>query len=177
MNCDIGVLTRQMAWECPSDERKEAEESLFQICIPAHLSYIGVVRRAMDALGEQFDLSPDDRSALKLAVGEACNNAVQYGSFENGMGNVEDWQNTPRNIGIACRVLPSALEIDVISDGDNFHPTPGDYTMPSAESMAESGRGLALIELMMDSVQYLTEDGKHIVRMHKMLAEGRTSRD
>jgi anti-sigma regulatory factor (Ser/Thr protein kinase) len=42
--------------------------------------------------------------------------------------------------------------------------------MPTAESMAESGRGLALIELMMDSVQYLTEDGKHVVRMQKRIS-------
>jgi serine/threonine-protein kinase RsbW len=162
-----------MAWECPSEENEGTEASLFQICIPAHLSYIGVVRRAMDALGEQLDLSADDRSALKLAVGEACNNAVQYGNFDDGFGNGDGEPAKQQNIGIACRLLAEAIEIEIVSEGSGFQPAPGDYTMPSAESMAENGRGLALIELMMDSVEYLTIDGKHVVRLRKM----RTPRD
>jgi anti-sigma regulatory factor (Ser/Thr protein kinase) len=49
--------------------------------------------------------------------------------------------------------------------------------MPKAESLAENGRGLALIELMMDSVQYSMEDGKHIVRMKKRISDTSIHRD
>ncbi|MES2460963.1 MAG: ATP-binding protein, partial [Armatimonadota bacterium] len=87
-----------------------------------------------------------------------------------GQGGIfpADEPTEPRSISVVGRLFPEYVEIDVISDGDDFRPSPGDYTMPEAESMAESGRGLALIELMMDSVEYLSQDGKHIVRMRKM---------
>jgi anti-sigma regulatory factor (Ser/Thr protein kinase) len=125
----------------------------------------------MDALGEQLDLSADDRSALKLAVGEACNNAVQYGSLSGGLEDGPGEREPEQNIGIVCRLAPGIIEIDVLSESSGFLPAPGDYTMPTAESMAENGRGLALIELMMDSVQYLTEDGNHVVRMQKRISD------
>jgi anti-sigma regulatory factor (Ser/Thr protein kinase) len=39
--------------------------------------------------------------------------------------------------------------------------------MPDAESLAEHGRGMALMEMVMDSVQYLSDNGNTVVRMRK----------
>ncbi len=110
----------------------------------------------MDALGEKLRLSPSDRAAVKLAVGEACNNAVLHPSSPEKIPQVT----------IACRVLPNVLEIDVTNQGNGFHP-PIAAKMPDAELLSESGRGMALMELMMDSVEYLSLHGNTVVRMRK----------
>ncbi len=67
---------------------------------------------------------------------------------------------------VTCRLRDDALEIDVANGGNGFHPT-APAGMPRAETLAEHGRGLALMEMMMDAVEYLWEDGNTIVRMRK----------
>jgi serine/threonine-protein kinase RsbW len=172
MNSDMGVLIRPVTRDFPFEETTDSSENLFRLSLPAHLSYIGVARRAIEALGEQYGLSDDDRNSLKLAVGEACNNAVQYGNLPHAF---QERPKDNRNILVVCRVLPTHdvpefVEVDIITQGTDFHPSQGEFTMPTAESLAEHGRGLALIKLIMDSVDFLTEDGHQIVRMRKRIA-------
>ena len=162
MNCDSVVLARHTDSEIMPYQR-ERSGSLFDIKVPALLSYISVGRRAIEALGEQLDLPADDLSALRLAVGEACNNAVQYGSFEQVFRDGPNGQETLRKLGVSCRLVEEFIEIDVINEDSSFYPDPEDCRMPPAES----GRGLALIDLMMDSVEHLSVEGNHVVRMRK----------
>ena len=125
--------------------------------IPGETEYVGIARHAVDAVGEQISLPPDARMAVKLAVGEACNNAVKHAKS----GGVES-----RAVSVACRVQPDALEIDVTNHGNGFHPNvPAE--MPAPEALEEHGRGLALMEMMMDSVEFLSENGNTTVRMRK----------
>jgi serine/threonine-protein kinase RsbW len=82
--------------------------------IPGETRYIGIARQAVDAIGEQLDLSTDARMAVKIAVGEACNNAVQH----TPSGGERDG-----SLLIACRVEPEALEIDVTNPATASIPT------------------------------------------------------
>ena len=136
-------------------------ENTVQICIPGLTQYISVARHAVDALGEQIHLSPDDRAAVNLAVGEACNNAVLHAP---DVGGAADPDCPVGAVCVACRVDDDALEIDVSNNGNGFHP-PLDAAMPDA--FAEHGRGMPLMELLMDSVEYLSLRGNTVVRMRK----------
>ena len=133
------------------------DEEVVRVQIPGATEYIGVARRAVDALGEQINLPAEARAAVKLAVGEACNNAVLHAKQANG-----DYGS----VLVACRIVPDALEIDVTNQGNGFHPAEP-ARMPDAESLAEHGRGMALMEMVMDSVQYLSDNGNTVVRMRK----------
>ncbi len=125
--------------------------------IPGETEYVGIARHAVDAVGEQISLPPDARMAIKLAVGEACNNAVKHARQAGSEAHP---------VSVACRVQPDALEIDVTNHGNGFHPeVPA--AMPVAEALDEHGRGLALMEMMMDSVEFLSENGNTTVRMRK----------
>lgn len=134
----------------------ERENALVSVCIPGETAFIPVARQTVDALGEKLRLSPGDRAAVKLAVGEACNNAVLHPGATS----------LSPQVTVACRVLPDFLEIDVTNQGNGFHPPLG-AKMPDAELLSESGRGMALMELMMDSVEYLSLHGNTVVRMRK----------
>jgi serine/threonine-protein kinase RsbW len=142
---------------CYADDGKLMDETI-QVRIPGSTAYIRVVRDAVDALADRVALSLEDRAAIKLAVGEACNNAVQHAP--------SNADACSRMVAVALRIRPDALEIDVTNEGNDFHPA-AHANMPTAELLSERGRGLALIELMMDSVEYLHHDGNTVVRMRK----------
>jgi serine/threonine-protein kinase RsbW len=133
-------------------------KEIIEVRIPGTAAYIRLIRDAVDALADRFELSPEDRAGIKLAVGEACNNAVLHAPPDEngGAGTVE----------VALRIGHEHLEIDVANAGPGFEP-PVSTKMPDAEFLTESGRGLALIELIMDSVEYLTQNGNTVVRMRK----------
>ena len=136
---------------------KMKDNEVVRLQIPGEMRYISIARQAIDAVSEQLDLSVDARMAVKLAVGEACNNAVQH---------TQSGQEQDGSLLIACRVEPEALEIDVTNPGNGFHPDEP-AQMPASEMLAEHGRGMALMEMVMDSVEYLSEDGNTTVRMRK----------
>lgn len=133
------------------------DNEVIRLQIPGATEFIAIARGAIDAVGEQLHFSGNDRAALKLALGEACNNAVLYAPRQKGRENA---------VVVACRVQPDALEIDVTNRGNGFHPKAG-ALMPEAEILAEHGRGRALMEMLMDSVEYLSHDGNTTVRMRK----------
>ena len=128
------------------------------VSIPSQTTFIPIARQTVDALSEQLHLSTGDRAAVKLAVGEACNNAVLHSHSPH--------EGVSPTVSVACRVFPDALEIDVSNEGNGFHPTPG-AKMPTAELLSEHGRGMALMEMMMDSVEYFSVNGNTVVRMRK----------
>ncbi len=133
------------------------DNEVIRLQIPGATEYIAIARRAIDVVGEQLCLPGSARAEVKLAVGEACNNAVQH---TRGNGAQDG------SVIVACRVAPDALEIDVTNRGNGFHPETHSQ-MPAAEVLAEHGRGMALMEMLMDSVEYLSENGNTTVRMRK----------
>lgn len=143
-----------------------------QVSIPGLPQFIGVARQAVDAVGEQLRLSADDRMAVRLAVGEACNNAVFHSRPRSvpAAEAKEAEETLGQGIGrvvVACRISPEALEIDVANDGQAaFRPREEPGRMPDA--LSESGRGMALMEMLMDSVEYLADKGCTVVRLRKL---------
>ena len=153
----MNPLKEKAGQGCPSDfEKKMKDDEVIRLQVPGALRYIAIVRRAVDAVGERIRLSPGARAEVKLAVGEACNNAVLHARGRGGDGVVV----------IACRLRPDALEIDVTNGGNGFHPG-APARMPRAQDLADHGRGRALMQMSMDSVEYLSENGNTTVRLRK----------
>lgn len=144
---------------CSFGTRQRCETSMVQINIPCLISYVSVVRQAVSALAEILLFSPEDCSAIKLAVGEACNNAVLYSApLPDG--------SLPQVI-LVCEVSPEALDIKITNQGENFLPVPS-AKMPEPDALSEHGRGMALMELMMDQVEYSCGgDNTTTVRLRK----------
>ena len=137
------------------------DNEVIRLQIPGATEYIAIARQAVDAVSEQLQLPSDARMAVKLAVGEACNNAVQHSK-----AGVQNSNGCKGALLVACRVEPDALEIDITNPGNGFHPI-APAAMPASEDLAENGRGMALMEMVMDSVEYLSENGNTTVRMRK----------
>ncbi len=129
-----------------------------QVRIPASTEYVRVVREVVDCLCRLKSLSEDARASVKLAVGEAVNNAVNYARNDAGVSTVD----------VTISLGEDVLEVEVANDSGGFSPH-ASSKMPDAELLAERGRGLALMNIMMDEVEYFVRDGRTIARMRKRL--------
>ncbi len=134
------------------------EDDTFHIEVPAVPENVGRARRAVAEFLHRRAWGADDADALLLAVGEACNNAVNYGG--------RDYAD-PRLI-VSCQPLDGQrLQVDVRNQGNGFHPDLSECgQLPSAE-FATHGRGFGLMFALVDDVQILSDGGDTIVRLTK----------
>ncbi|HEX4341953.1 MAG TPA: SpoIIE family protein phosphatase [Verrucomicrobiae bacterium] len=101
----------------------------------------------------------DELSAVELALAEACNNAIKY------VGDV----GRTKPIGLEATCDANEIELRVTDHTAGFE-WPEKIELPEAES--ESGRGLFLIQSLMDDANYFRGRGENILVMRRK----RTSR-
>jgi serine/threonine-protein kinase RsbW len=93
-------------------------------------------------------LSAEDRMALELALVELTSNVIEHGA---------------RATGVACtlrvEIAPDAVEALLTDDGVPVPVDPSAAQLPDA--LAESGRGLALVQMVVDDLRYERVDDRN----------------
>ena len=121
--------------------------------IPSRPEFVSVARLAVSAIACRLNFGIDVIEDLKMAVGEACANAIQHSAADS-------------EIAITCLLEPDQLVVEVVDSGMGFDPS----ARPSVdiEDLPESGYGLLVIQALMDEVcfQSSPEQGPR-VRMVK----------
>lgn len=135
-----------------------------ELTFPAEAEWVGVVRLATAGVAHRMGFTYEDIEDIKLAVTEACNNAILHAISDTSEKSVQvQW-------------LPCAthLEIAVIDAGSlSPHQLPLHKSQKpkSPSDLPEGGMGLLLIEALMDEVeQGVTARGNTLLRMIKRLA-------
>jgi len=140
-----------------TEQSLASDHDCLEIDLPAAPEQVGPARRAVADFLRRRAWGADDADALLLAVGEACNNAVNYG------GGRPD----PR-FCVQCRTLDGdRLQIDVRNRGNGFHPDLDSYGRLPEDEFATHGRGFGLMLALVDSVQVLSGEGDTVVRLTK----------
>ncbi|NGQ96052.1 anti-sigma B factor RsbW [Brevibacillus sp. SYP-B805] len=137
---------------------------VIELTLPARAEYIGVARLTVSGIANRAGLPYDDIEDVKLAVAEACTNAVEHAYGGKGTGR----------IFMRCAVHEDRLVIVVADDGGSFDIAdiqkklkPIDRSVP-IEEMTEGGLGLYLIHSVMDEV-HITGDEGVVISMTKYL--------
>lgn len=114
-----------------------------------------VAAQAVDQVGLPLGFSRDTLSEVKLAVVEACLNAMEYGA---GVVEVEL---------IGRPGVPARLEVSVVDNGPGFAPgkVPEPHLVEKLQAGRKRGWGLALIRRLMDEVEIESRPGRTRVRM------------
>jgi len=129
-----------------------------ELRIPGRPEFIGVARLAVSAVASRLDFDFEALDDIKLAVGEACTNAIQHA----GDGKEE--------IAIRCQLEKERLVIEVADQGAGFDPTACCGQCPDPDALAAHGYGLLLIQALMDEVECKSSPGDGtLVRMVKRL--------
>ena len=133
-----------------------------RLVMPAKSEYLILARLALAGIARQTPIEETVLADLKLAVTEACGNAVRHAY--GGAGGV---------VEVRFVVAPGSIEIEVRDDGDSSQQGVGAATTVPLDGMpAESGMGLAIIEAVVDRVDVVAHSGGApgtLVRMTKRL--------
>lgn len=110
------------------------------LAIPARTEYLILARLALAGIAREVPIDQGTLADLKLAVTEACGNAVRHAN-PAGDGVVT----------VRYTIQDDAIEIRVEDDGPGIEqPVP--RTFPDIE-LSESGMGLAIIHALVDEVE------------------------
>jgi len=131
------------------------------LTFPAKPDYLVLSRLALSGLARAYPFDPDVLADLKLAITEACGNAVRH-AYEN--------EATNGPVTVSFQVDGDMLEIMVEDRGSGLESVDRDWAMPDEP---ESGMGLAIIRAVVDELDVSRgEDGRGtVVRMTKSLGE------
>lgn len=130
--------------------------------IPANANYIDLVRICLYGIASKQGYSYEDIEDMKVAVSEACNNAVLYGV------------NSNQSCDIEINFLPTAesLQITIKNVGPAFEHMNALQNAAPAEAnqiseLQVGGLGIYLMQALMDEVHVDREDQSTIVTLIK----------
>ena len=135
--------------------------------IPCHADYIDIVRVCLYSIASKLDFTYEDIEDMKVAVSEACNNAVLHGSQEASNNNID----------ICFQPTETSLIIKVKNNGSAFaHIEALEKAAPLQEtdisSLRVGGLGIFLMQALMDQVSVETTD--HVTEVTMMKARNNT---
>ena len=127
------------------------------ISIPNEAARIPEARLFVRSFLMDIEASEEDVFEILVAVEEAASNALRHGRPQ-GTGQ----------IGIRCAYTPAEFIVEVIDDGRGFTYRPAKYKeMP--DPLAPGGRGLYLMNRLMDSVGIASSSKGTVVTMTREL--------
>lgn len=124
--------------------------------VPALAEYVDLVRLTLYGIASKLGFLYEEIEDMKVAVSEACNNAVLHAYEHAGMMEVR------------FLIMDGALSISVKDEGRSFDPAPETQTSPSLhgktlDEIEAGGLGLYLMQALMDEVEVLSGVGTEVV--------------
>jgi serine/threonine-protein kinase RsbW len=110
-----------------------------RLTIPAKAEYISLGRLALTGLSRLRPLPQETVADLKLALTEACSNAIRH-AYPEGEGRVH----------IVYQLHPDRLVIEVVDDGEGFDPN---EPVDEEDELVEGGLGIAIIRAIADELE------------------------
>ena len=143
----------------PLDENSSVTGDVIELRIPSSPAYVTVARQTVEGVTRRMPFARAEVEDVKLAVGEACNNAIKHGA--NGA------KSAP--VIIRCIVNHSSLEIEV----HNYHtanaPRPDIDSAP--DHSREGGLGFHMMRHLVDRFEFVWGEDFALVRLVKTFRE------
>ncbi len=108
---------------------------MIEIRFPSRKEYVGVVRLAISGLGQRCNFTIDEIEDLKIAVTEACTNAVVH-AYKGKVGEIV----------VRCFPAKNVITVEVSDRGVGFNPK---TVVPGAKGKGKTpslGLGLTFIK-------------------------------
>jgi serine/threonine-protein kinase RsbW len=135
-----------------------------ELRIPASAEWVRVARLTVAGVAGRMGFTFDEVEDIKLAVAEACNNAILHAGTNSCPPGAEAAPAGARATRVQVEVTPHAdrLDIRVTDEGSagsvQFPPAKEAqaYAADEYEDLPEGGMGLLLIRSLMDDVEQLS---------------------
>jgi serine/threonine-protein kinase RsbW len=118
-------------------------EAVVRLEIPARAEWVAVARLAIAAVANRLQFSVEDIEDVKLAIAEACTNAIQHGAPGGTIEIVSEASSA--GLVLTVRDRGRRVPVEVLAE----------------ERIGETGRteelGVFLIRALMDTVEYTSD--------------------
>jgi serine phosphatase RsbU (regulator of sigma subunit)/anti-sigma regulatory factor (Ser/Thr protein kinase) len=128
--------------------------AMLRLALPCDLNQVRHASQTVHRFLAEQGCGDEILSGCDLALVEACNNAIKYAP--------DSARATPVGVEVTCS--REQLELRVTDHTQGFE-WPERAELPPPES--ESGRGIFLIQSLMDSAQYLRGNGENVLVLRK----------
>ena len=120
-----------------------------QLSLPTEARYVGMMRNVAQCVMSDVGVPDEANEDVQLAVTEACANAVRH--------------SDTGEYSVRLEVGDEGCEVEVVDLGSGFEPA----EIKQQGEEFESGRGLWLMQALVDDLQFVRgDDGTH-VRLRK----------
>jgi len=155
----------------------KANEETITLQVPASAEYIDLVRITLYGLAVKVGFSYEEIEDMKVAVSEACNNAVLYAYGDMQPGETAPAPLVAPHIEIRFVKRADALSIIVKDDGRSFDATAAARKAQSlhgktVEELQAGGLGLYLMQALMDQVEVKSDAGTEVVLTKRLVKSG-----
>lgn len=129
-----------------------------RMMLPCKGEYVGVARLTISAIANRMGFNIEEIEDIKVAVAEACTNAIKHGLDEKFHLNVE--------------IFEDKLQIDIEDSGKGYNVE--ELAKPDLENPKEGGLGIFIIKTLMDEVELHSKIGEGSkIKMIKYLGDAR----
>ncbi|PAB58425.1 ATP-binding protein [Anaeromicrobium sediminis] len=136
---------------------------VFTISVPSKAEYVNVVRLTTSAVASRMGFNIEEIEDIKVAVAEACTNAIKYGKYSCNEKDLE-------NFNIKYCVEYDKMIVEIQDNGKGFCTE--DIEEPDLTSPKEGGLGIFIIRSLMDEVDIISAPEKGtIIKMIKYLGD------
>jgi serine/threonine-protein kinase RsbW len=136
----------------PETSTRQPVKNLLRMRIPCTGEPVFKARKRMGDLARRLGFHGEKVDSILLAFSEAVTNALVYGNA-----------TVRKCVRVRAWVENSRLVVEVSDHGKGF--SPGPVHLPPASCMCEGGRGLYLMRVLMDDVQWHATPEGTTVRM------------
>lgn len=116
------------------------------LSVPSKPEYLSVVRLTTSGIANRVGFDLEEIEDIKLAVAEACTNAMTHGKAENG------------NYDIEFTIEKESMIIEVKDSGKGCMIE--NIRKPQERELVEGGLGVFIIKSLMDKVEISSKLGK-----------------
>jgi serine/threonine-protein kinase RsbW len=134
-------------------------ERVIELSFPAAARYLVLARLGVTGLASVAHLDEETLADLKLAVTEACANAVRHAYSDDSPGEVR----------LRMTLEDGALVVEVRDEGEGFDV--GGVRRWDPDSMRESGMGFEIMRSIVDDLEIESAPASGtVIRLRKQLA-------
>jgi serine/threonine-protein kinase RsbW len=132
--------------------------SIVNLTVPARPEYLDVIRLTLYGLASKAGFSFEEIEDMKVAVAEACNNAILHAYKGRDPGNVH----------LRFKLAEQEITIHVKDEGNSFnyehvaHKAASLHNQPLSEARV-GGLGIFMMQALMDHVQVHTDGGTEVI--------------
>lgn len=135
------------------------------LTIDSRLVNLATLGAAIGGLTSMLEFDELDAYNIHLCLVEAVSNSIVH-SYSSEPGH---------DVVVVATIEPDQLRLEVVDQGapvpeDKQHPSCVEHNADDIDSLSEGGRGIYLIQAMMDEVEFRRQGGENTLVMIKRYA-------